>query len=237
MAATIWFVFARAAGFVARAPGLRANVPVPLRAALALGLALVVVPQRRAAAHDALTFAALLAGESLFGALLGFAASLVSEAVGCAGRLLDDFSGVRAGVPFAAVAPPGIGGIWSLVFLAAFFALGGIELTIAAFARSFDLFPIGTALDPRALHAFVLGGGVAFVRLAVALAMPAISLALLVHLTVAAIGRVVPRFGNLTLAFPAAFAAVFLAAFAALAGVEALAAQPLAGLRSFSISR
>ncbi|MBV8600176.1 MAG: flagellar biosynthetic protein FliR [Candidatus Eremiobacteraeota bacterium] len=232
MSATLTLVFARAVGFVARAPGFRANVPAPLRAGFALLLACAVIPNERVPPADAATFALLVAGEVLVGALLAFAAALVSECVACAGRLLDDFAGVRAALPGTTLAPAGFGGLWSLVFWAAFFAFGGIELTILAFARSFELLPIGHAIDGRAPAAFSIAAGVGFFHLAFDLALPALATGLVVHLSLGALGRVVPRFGNPTLAFPAAFAVVLLAGFAALPAIEQLAVRPLGGLQA-----
>jgi len=54
-----------------------------------------------------------------------------------AGRLLDDYVGLRGSVPTANVtAASGFGRLWSSVFLAAFFLLDGWAIVITRFAQS-----------------------------------------------------------------------------------------------------
>jgi flagellar biosynthetic protein FliR len=217
MSATTLLVFARAVGFVSRAPGIaRTNVPSALRAGFALGLAFALAPSLPAIHLNGILLVAAVCGEALVGALLGVAASLVTEAAAAAGRLLDDLIGIRASIPGANVAPTGLGGLWALVTIVAFFALGGIEAVIAAFARSFTVLPLGAGIGAGELRQFGFAFGASFVRLALDLAFPAIVVALAIHLALAALGRVIPRFGNLTLAFPAAYAGVLLVTFGSL---------------------
>ena len=238
MNAAVLLVFARAIGFLARAPGLgRANVPPALRAGLAFALGLAIAPGQPRVAADFATLVALFVSEAFVGAILGLGASLVAEAAAGAGRLLDDLVGLRASIPGIAVAPAGFGGLWSLVFVVAAFALGGIDVLIVAFAHSFSVIPLGSGLDPAMLERFGLGYPGAFAGLAFELALPAIIVALAVHLAVAGLGRVLARFGNLTLGFPAAYAGVVLAGFASLAFVRDLAERPAAGLSFFGFGR
>ena len=228
MSATALLVFARALGVIARAPGFsRAGVPAPARAGFAFVLALGVAAwQPDAGPMNALAFGAVAIGEVLIGLLLGFAASLVAQAAAAAGGLVDDLVGLRA-LPGITVAPPGFGGLWALVFVVAFFGLGGVDALVLAFAQSFVLLPLGVQPDPSSLGTFASGFIGAFLRLALQLAAPAIGISLIVQLALGALGRILPRFGNLTLGFPAAYAGVLLAAFAALAWIRDLGAQPL----------
>ncbi|MBV8150184.1 MAG: flagellar biosynthetic protein FliR, partial [Candidatus Eremiobacteraeota bacterium] len=170
----------------------------------------------------------LVVGEVVLGALMGFAASLVAEAAAAAGQLLDDLVGLRTSVPGIAVAPSGFGTLWSLVFLVGYFALGGVETVIVAFAESFRLFPLGTTIQTHAIRQLTAVFTATFVRLALELAAPAVTLSLVVHLTPAALVRVFPRLGTLTLSFPAAYAAVMLAAFTGLLWLRQLGAHPVA---------
>ena len=229
MSTTLFAVFARAVGFFARAPGLsRSGIPAPVRAVFAFALALALAPSLpRVSQRDAASFLALCIGEALVGVVLGIGATLVAECVAAAGRILDDLAGIRASVPGLAVAPAGFGGLWSLVFTFAFFALGGIDALIVAFAHSFALVPLGAALDPRLLRHVGLGFGVAFARLSLELAAPAICVVLCIHLGLAALCRVIPRFGQLSLTFPIAYAGVLLVAFVSLALIRELGAPPL----------
>jgi flagellar biosynthetic protein FliR len=231
MTATLLAVFARAIGFFARAPGLsRAGVPAAVRALFAFALALGVAPAHAARADsNAAAFVALIAGEALVGAVLGIVATLVAEAVAAAGRMLDDLAGLRASVPGLAIGPAGFGGLWSLVFVSAFFGLGGIEALVAAFAHSFDVVPLGAVLHAEMLRRIGFGFGAAFARLALELAAPAICVAACIHVGLAALARVLPRFGGLSLAFPAAYAGVLIVAFLSLGLVRELATA--AGVR------
>lgn len=225
MTATLWLVFARAIGFFARAPGFaRLGVPPVLRAGFAFALALAIAPSLpNGMKADGTAFVIALAGEVVAGTTLGIAATLVAEAVAAAGRLLDDFIGLRASVPGIAVAPAGLGGLWTLVFTTAFFTLGGCDALVAAFARSFSVLPLGAALDGELLRRSSIGFAISFVRLAFELATPGLCIALCVHAGLAALARVVPRFAHLSLAYPAAYAGVLLAAFVSLETLRTMA--------------
>ena len=226
MTATFLAVFARAIGFFARAPGFsRANVPPGVRVIFALMLAIAVLPGTgRVHEHAIATVTWIVASEALTGAVMGFGATLAFEAFAAAGRMLDDLVGLRASVPGIAVAPVGFGGLWLLVFIAAFFALGGADALIVAFVRTFSEVPLGAMLGDPALRKVGFAYMPALVRICLQLATPAICVTLCVHAGLGVIGRVIPRFGHLSLAFPAAYAAAMLTAFVSLAAVRDVAA-------------
>jgi len=227
MTATLWLVFARAIGFFARAPGFsRPDVPATVRVGFALALALAVTPSLpRTVERDAQTFAFAAASEALVGTVLGLVATLVAEAVAAAARILDDFVGLRASVPQIAVAAPGFGGLWSLVFTASFFSLGGMDALVVAFAHSFGIVPTGSTANGELLRAAGLRFAAPFARLALELAAPGLCVALCVQLGLAVLARVVPRFGHLSLAYPVAYAGVLLVAFASLSTLRDLAGR------------
>ena len=160
------------------------------------------------------------------GATLGLAAQLVAEAVACAGRLLDDAVGLRLGI-VPAVAPPGFGGLWSLAFVVGLFASGGIDRLILAFAESFSAIPLGGALNAHVLARFGPVAAATLLRIAVEAALPALGIAMLTQAGFAALGRVMPRFANMFLGFPSAYAGVTLAAFGALGWIRELAERAL----------
>ena len=222
MTATLFAVFARAAGFFVRAPGFsRTNVPASVRALFAFTLAIAVLPVAgNVRESSAEAFLAVVASEALTGAVFGFGATLVFEAVAGAGRMLDDLVGLRASIPGIGVAPAGFGGLWLLVFIAAYFALGGIDALIAAFAKTFSVVPLGAALDVETLRSVGFTYAPHFVRLCLQLATPAICVTLCVHAGLAVLARVIPRFGHLSLAYPAAYAGVMLTAFVSLASLR-----------------
>ncbi len=219
MTATLFAVFARAIGFFVRAPGFsRTNVPASVRVLFAFALAVAVLPSAGALhEHSAAAFVAVVASEALTGAVFGFGATLVFEAVAAAGRMLDDLVGLRASIPGIGVAPVGFGGLWLLVFIAAYFALGGIDALVVAFAKTFSVVPLGNAVDAQTLRSVGLGYAASLARLCLQLATPAICVTLCVHAGLAVLARVIPRFGHLSLSYPAAYAGVLLIAFASLA--------------------
>ncbi len=113
-----------------------------VRAGFALVLAIAMLPAVQAVhAPDGLAFVAAIAGDFGIGAAIGIAASVLYDGAYAGGRALDDYVGIRGSVPNAQVfAGAGFGRIWSLVFTAGFFLLGGYRIVIAAFARSFEAF-------------------------------------------------------------------------------------------------
>jgi flagellar biosynthetic protein FliR len=202
-------VFARAAGLVARAPGFsHPSVPVIARAGFAFGLTCVVAPNVAAARKlDAPELAIAAAAEAGLGAAIGFGAALLYDGAYFAGRTIDDYLGVRGSVPGANVtSAQGFGRLWSATFLAAFLLLDGWVPVVLAFADSFvriapGMFPSRTAW----LH-FALALPATLMHAAILVAAPAIAVAATLHLALAAVTRVVPRFGAFSLAFPFVFA-------------------------------
>ena len=227
MTQTALLVVARSAGMIFRAPGFaHPSVPAPLRAGFALALALAVAPHvPQASPFDAAAFAVAIAGETLLGALLGTSGALLYDAAYYAGRLVDDYVGVRASVPTANVtSAQAFGRLWSSVFLAGFFLLDGYLPVVDAFAASFAHVPAGVLVSSDALVRVAPALPATIVRAALGIAAPAIAVGLAVQIALAATARVVPRFGSFSLSFPLVFGAALLAT---VAGVPLLA--PAAG--------
>ncbi len=217
MTQTELLVFARCTGFASRMPGIaHPSVPAIVRVAIALALTLAVSPGVATHPDRALPALAIAAaGELALGTAFGFGASLVAEAAYAAGRLLDDTVGIRGSVPNAAVASStGFGRLWSSAFLAGYLLLGGYAPAILAFADGFARIAPGTALDVRAMRLFVDAFPAVFVRTTLAFAGPGVALSVVAQFALGAVGRIVPRFGNLSLAFPIVFVAVLLVTIA-----------------------
>lgn len=222
-------VFARCAGFVFRAPGFsHPSVPPPLRAGLALVLAVAVAPGAHLARSFAgAAFAAAALAECAIGAAIGFAASVLYDGAYAGGRAVDDYVGIRASVPNAQVyAPSGFGRIWSLVFTAGFFLLGGYRLVILVFARSFERVPLGALLSAHALTAYAIALPESIVEAALLVAAPAMALIFVAQCTLGALTRVIPRFAAFTLSFPVVFAMALLATAAAVPVLYAQSGHP-----------
>lgn len=225
MTAAALLVFARCAGFVFRAPGLsHPAVPAPVRAGLALALTMAVLPAAASArAGSGIMFISAVALELAIGAAIGIAASILYDGAYAGGRALDDYVGIRGSVPNAQVyAASGFGRIWSLVFTAGFFLLGGYRIAILAFAHTFDVFPVGSVPHSRDVYAFALMLPQGIVEAALLVAGPAIALVFVAQLALGSLARVTPRFSGFTLTFPIMFGAALLAT---IAGVPALFGQ------------
>jgi flagellar biosynthetic protein FliR len=212
-------VFARCAGFVFRAPGFsHPDVPPPVRAGFAFMLSLAFTRAYAATArvpHDG--FVVAIAIETLLGAAIGTAASMLYDGAYAGGRALDDYVGIKASVPNANVAAgAGFGRLWSLAFVTGFFVLGGYRVALEAFAHAFESLPPGALASSRDLQTFVLTLPATLARAALFVAGPAIGVAFVLQFSLAIIARLVPRLSTFTLAFPIVFGSVLLATIAAL---------------------
>ena len=231
-------VFARCAGFVFRAPGFsHPDVPAPVRAAFAFVLSLACTSGLVPSAHvppTGLVFA--LVTETLLGAAIGTAASMLYDGAYAGGRALDDYVGIRASVPSANVAAgAGFGRLWSLAFVTGFFVLGGYRVALQGFGHAFETLPPGALASSRDLQTFVLALPATLARAAFFVAGPAIAIAFLLQCSLAIVARLVPRLSTFSLAFPIVFAAVLLATIAALPWTLGAAGHPWLDLSALRV--
>lgn len=226
-------VFARSIGFVSRAPGFsHPSVPALVRVGLALALTIAIAPAQHPRALPLAQLVLALAGEAAIGVAIGLASSLVYEAAYDGGRLVDDYVGIRGSVPHASLAGSvGFGRLWSSVFVVVYFLAGAYGPVLAAYGTSFARLPAGAPLDAVALRAFAIAFPEALARVALAVAGPAIAVAAIVHCASGAIGRLVPRMSNFSLAFPVVFGAALIVTLAGAPLLLPLAAHPPLDLR------
>jgi flagellar biosynthetic protein FliR len=230
MTQTLLLVFARSAGLMFRAPGFtHPAVPLIVRLALALGLAMGIAPALPAEPSlDLARLSLAIAGEVAIGAAIGIGASLLYDGAYYGGRMIDDYVGFRGSVPSAAVtSAQGFGRLWSSLFLAGFFLLDGDAVVIRAFAASFERVAPGGVIDATQWYRFGIALPQTIAQAALLVAAPAIAVAAVVQIGLAAITRVVPRFTSFTLSFPIVFAVAILVALATLPLYGSLAAHPL----------
>jgi flagellar biosynthesis protein FliR len=222
-------VFARCAGFAARAPGFsHPSVPHPVRAGIALMLTAALAPAVRDVRIAGTALIAALACEFLLGAAIGMGASLLYDGAYAGGRLLDDYVGVKAIAPSVQlVAPSGFGRTWSIVFTGGYFLFGAYRVTVLAFAQSFTRIAPGAPLDPHAWFAYGSSLVSTIALVALAIAAPAIALAFVVQVALAALSRTIPRFSGFALSFPLVFGAVVLVSAVAIPLLAARAAHPV----------
>lgn len=208
MSATTLLVFARCIGFVFRAPGFsHPSVPPMVRAGLALIITIALIPAVHAArSPDGIALVTAIAADFGIGAAIGIAASVLYDGAYAGGRALDDYVGIRGSVPNAQIfAASGFGRVWSLVFTAGFFLLGGYQVVIYAFSRSFESIPPGAVPSAHDLYAFAVALPVSIVEAALLVAGPAMALVFVGQITLGALTRVIPRFASFTLSFPIVF--------------------------------
>ncbi len=229
MTATALLVFARCAGFAARAPGFsHPSVPHVLRAGIALVLTIAIAPGMRAPHADGIALVVALVVEFLLGAAIGIGASLLYDGAYAGGRMLDDYVGVKAMAPnVQLVAPSGFGRMWSIAFTGGYFLLGAYRITVLAFAQSFDRVAPGAPFAPHAWLAFASTLASTIVLVGVAVAAPAIALAFVVQVAVAALTRAIPRFAGFSLSFSLVFGAVLLVTAVSIPLLAARAGHPL----------
>ncbi len=204
-------VLARVAGAVMLLPGLGDATPPPmLRAGLALGLTLLLLPLVRplipTAPPDMLAVAAMVAANAAIGLWLGWLARALVLALPMAGQVIAYMMGL------ANVLEPdtGLGGqstalgrLFGLVATVAVLVSGLWAVPVAALAGSFRLFPPGDVLGAgggaRAATAAVARG----FALAVQLAAPFLIAAVIWQVATGVVARLIPRLQVYFLAMPA----------------------------------
>ncbi len=228
MNAAALLVFARCAGFASRAPGFsHPSVPHAVRAGLALLLAAAIAPSVHAPTCSGVIFVIACATELAVGAAIGLGASVLYDGAFAGGRMLDDYVGVKAIAPnLDLVAPSGFGRVCSIAFTGAFFLLGAYRFTLLGFAASFTRLPVGMPLDPHAWSTYAIALVETIVSVALAVAAPAIALAFVVQVALAALARTIPRFASFQLSFPIVFAMVLTATAVMIPVAVYRAAQP-----------
>jgi flagellar biosynthesis protein FliR len=226
---TAVLVFARCTGFAARAPGFsHPSVPHALRVAIALLLTVAIAPGAHSVHVHGVALAIACAVEFLLGSAIGLGASLLYDGAYAGGRILDDYVGVKAMAPSVQlVAPSGFGRLWSIAFTGGYFLLGAYRVTVLAFAQSFDRVAPGAPFDAHAWLGFASTLASTIVLVGATVAAPAIALAFVVHVALAALTRTIPRFAGFSLSFPLVFGAVLLVAAVSIPLLSARAGHPL----------
>lgn len=184
-----------------------AAVPLRLRAALAVVIATALTPLLPALPGPVAPVAlmALAAGELAIGALLGFGARLVFDAVG----LLGGFASVQGGLGAASVLDPSsnastlaFAAVLEAVAVLLWFGVGGPETLIRALWASFETLPLGGGPPPAVSFLALARLGADLFRIAVQLAAPVTVAMLLANLVLGFIGRALPEVNLMALQLP-----------------------------------
>lgn len=203
-------VLARVAGAVSfvPVPGFR-NAPATARAVLALSLAVALLPLWPRVDLSGLhpgEFGMWLLAEGAFGITVGLAVAFLNEAFVLASQIF----GLQAGYGYASTIDPATEADSSVLQLLAhlaagllFFAIGLDREVIRLFAASLESYPPGTFLLTLSSAEAILGLGAGMFAVAVRLALPVVTLLVLVDLSLALLSRIDAQLQLLTLAFPA----------------------------------
>lgn len=214
--ASLMFPVARLLGLIAAAPLFNSRgIPVRIRLALGLAIAMAVVPALPpmpaipAGSWLALT---MLAREAALGIAIGFTLRLVFSAVDMAGELI----GLQMGLSFATFFDPEAGGqtivlgeflglLASLIFL----GLDGHLMLIDITVRSFEWLPVGGAPLAEAGWGFVAQHGVTVFAAGLLLALPLIATLLITNIALGVLTRAAPQLNLFAVGFPVTLTAGF----------------------------
>jgi type III secretion protein SpaR/YscT/HrcT len=233
-------ILARLAPLVFVAPFFGGKlIPVTVRAALALALAVVMLPAissglapLQSASTGYLT--AVLVKEVLIGFALGFLLALVFYGIQAAGWLADTARGASMSevmVPQSGVRSSAIGSLLFQLAIVLFFALGGHRIVVLAIARTYEVLPIGAFPPGRGLAAFAIFcgrlTGELFV-IALSLAAPIVAAIFVADLSLGWINRFSPQLNVFFLAMPLKAALGIAVLALSLAGITAVIPEALA---------
>ncbi|MDE2572962.1 MAG: flagellar biosynthetic protein FliR [bacterium] len=208
MSVAAMLVLARVAGFLARAPGFsHPAVPHLVRGAFACATAAALVHGVAPVEIGAGAFAFALLAEFALGAMLGQAAAAFYDGALAAGRLLDDYAGIRIVIPTSGVTGGGFGRLYGTLFVAVFVLARGYAPLIDALAGTLRDLPPGTLPAHAHLLSYALALPGLVVRAALATAGPALLATFSAQALLGVLQRVVPRASTFMLSFPLSFGA------------------------------
>jgi flagellar biosynthesis protein FliR len=197
-----------AAWLVVAPPFSSRSVPMMAKSLLALGLAMVVVPQMHGlTVPDGLPeLGASALQEALVGASLGFVTYLVFAAIEAAGSLVDVFGGFSLAAAFDPLSQnmnSVHGKLFSMLATMLLFVSGAHLLVIGGVLRTFETMPVGSAWQPAGVADVVSTAFGMFFTAAVQIALPLIGVLFLADLGLALLTRVAPQLNAIGIMFPA----------------------------------
>ncbi|WP_298802661.1 flagellar biosynthetic protein FliR [uncultured Pseudokineococcus sp.] len=182
--------------------------PGQVKALLALALALVVQPDVSALVATGLSAVALLVAatqELVIGTALGWLCYLVFAAVQSAGDLLDVFGGFQLAQGYDPLMQSGssiLGKVHQLLALALLFASGAHLVVLGGLLRTFDVLPVGQAIDLSTVARVATEGIGGLMLAALQIAGPLIAVLFLTDVGLGLLTRVAPQLNAFSLGFP-----------------------------------
>jgi len=197
----------RFAAFLMIAPPFaHRGIPGAVKAMLAVGLAIAVLPRLDLVATESTgEFVGDLVLEAVVGAALGFLVSLVFSAVQAAGNLIDLFGGfqlAQAFDPQNMTSGAQFARLYNMTCLVLLFVSGAYQLLIGGLARSFDAVPPGTGLDLAAMGQAVTTGLSDMFLAALQIGGPLLVVLFLTDVGLGLLTRVSPALNAFAMGFP-----------------------------------
>jgi flagellar biosynthesis protein FliR len=206
--AALLLAMVRASGFVIMAPPFNSTaLPVAVKGALAMALAVVVFP------HISGDLPAITAGflivtaitEAIIGAALGFIVQVLFTAVQMAGDLIDvsgGFSLQPAYDPLSLTTHSSVGKLHYMLATTLLFTSGGDLLLVRGFVTSYEGLPVGSSLPTEQLgHTLITVFSMMFLA-ALQIAGPMVAVLLLADVALALLSRAAPALNIFSFGFP-----------------------------------
>ena len=199
---------ARGAGFVALAPPFNSRgIPTPVKAALALALA-VTVAGRVSPKLPEITTGYLVVTtitEVAIGAALGFIVQVLFSAVQLAGSILDVTGGFTlqpAMDPLSLTSEGVVGRLQLQLASTLLFTSGGHLLMVRGFVTSYQGLPVGASLPAQHLAQTLIRSFSMMFLSAVQIAGPMVAVLMLADVALALLSRAAPSLNIFQLGFP-----------------------------------
>jgi flagellar biosynthesis protein FliR len=183
-------------------------LPAPVKALLALALALPMAPKLAGDVPEpelgALTVSAV--EQVVVGAALGFVTAVFFAAVQAAGDLIDVFGGFSVAFgfdPFSTTSTSVFGRYYNLVAVTLLFITDGHQMVLRGFLQSYETLPLEGTLSMGRLSHLLSDGLVEMFVTALQIAGPLIAVLFLTDVAMGLLNRVAPALNAFSLSFPA----------------------------------
>jgi flagellar biosynthesis protein FliR len=218
LAASFMLVFARVGAMVMLLPGLgESNIPVRIKLAIALLLALIILPLHRADYHvnmDALpALLVMLIYEILIGIVLGATARVTLAALQVAGAVIAQ----QLGLGFVTSVDPTqgqqgvvIGNFLTLLGITMLFATDSHHLVIAALNDSYSIFSPGELVPSGDVAALATRAFTAAFKIGMQLSAPFLVFGLVFNVGLGVLARLMPQMQVYFVGVPLSILAGFL---------------------------
>jgi len=212
-----------------------AMVPARVRIVLAAAVAALLAPLLPALPGISPLSAAglfITVQQVLIGVALGFCLQLTFDAVNLGGQMLANSMGLSFAFNLdpqrgGSASTPALGQLFTLLVTLTFLALNGHLTLMETLVRSFSTLPVASeGLGPQGLQMVVAWGGQLFAG-ALAIALPAVTALLVVHLAFGVVSRAAPALNLFAVGLPVSLLCGLVIAVAGLLAVQSTFVQSL----------